>query len=522
MRNGTQSAGILPQYDDFEGFRRSSRGIVTTPIVSRKAQMRLLTAALMTETNSFSPFATGWHAFSQQGIQRGRDGLQAGSATAGVLKVLDIAQANGDEAFASVAAFAQPAGLTLASVYESLRDEIVRDAVEQGPFDGVLLMLHGAMMADGYDDCEGDLLRRLRETLGQDVFIGAVLDPHCHMTHDMAAYSDALVLMREYPHTDGAERAEDLYALCARKLRGEINPVSAIMDCRLVGTWPTTEQPMRSFVDRTAGRVGIDGVLAINIVHGFPWGDTRDSGACVHVVADSDAALAERIAREVAAEFWELREQTQLATLTVDAGLARISESEGLTVLADMADNAGGGAPSDNTHVLERVLALGIHDIALGLFWDPVAVMLCAEAGVGAKLPVRIGGKAGVTSGTPVDVTVTVRGVADHHSQRGYDGASRELGRSVWLEAQNGVHLVLTTQRTQTFGPDAFSGLGLALEGLRAVVVKSTQHFQYGFAPIASEIVRLAGPGALTTDFGSIPYKQRPLDYWPRVPRTTL
>lgn len=484
--------------------------------------MKLLTAALMTETNSFSPFATGWRAFSQQGIQRGRDGLRPGSATAGVLTVQALAQANGDEAFASVAAFAQPAGLTLASVYESLRDEILRDAIEQGPFDGVLLMLHGAMIAEGYDDCEGDLLQRLRAELGPDAFIGAVLDPHCHMTTAMATHADALILMREYPHTDGAERTEDLYALCARKVRGEIRPVSAIVDCRLVGTWPTNEQPMRGFVDRTAARVGSDGVLAINVVHGFPWGDTRDSGARIHVIADADAELAERIANEVAREFWGLREQTQLDTLTVDSGLARIDACDGLTVLADMADNAGGGAPSDNTHVLERVLALGVHDIALGLYWDPVAVMLCAEAGVGARLPVRIGGKAGLTSGAPVDIWVTVRGVAEAHAQRGYDGARRDLGASVWLEAERGVHLVLTTQRTQTFGPDAFTGLGLALDRLRAVVVKSTQHFQYGFAPIAADIVRLSGPGALTTDFANIPYRKRPLDYWPRVSRTTL
>lgn len=484
--------------------------------------MRLLTAALMTETNSFSPFATGWGAFSQQGIQRGRDGLTPGSATAGVLDVLALARAHGDDAYASVAAFAQPAGLTLSSVYESLRDEILRDAQEQGPFDGVLLMLHGAMMAEGHDDCEGDLLQRLRTLLGPEVFIGAVLDPHCHMSQTMATCADALILMREYPHTDGSERMADLYALCARKVRGEISPVSAIVDCGLVGTWPTTEQPMRGFVDRTAARVGSDGVLAINIVHGFPWGDTHDSGARIHVVADADHAVAERIAREVAQEFWDLREHTCLDTLPVDAGLARIDATPGLTVLADMADNAGGGAPSDNTHVLERVLALDIHDIALGLYWDPVAVMLCAEAGVGARLPVRIGGKAGPTSGAPVDLLVTVRGVRDDHAQRGYDGALRSVGRSVWLEADHGVHLVLTTQRTQTFGPDAFTGLGLALDDLRAVVVKSTQHFQYGFAPIAAEIVRLSGPGALTTDFGNIPYRKRNLDYWPRVPRTRL
>jgi len=484
--------------------------------------MKFLTAALVTETNSFSPFATGWAAFAEQGIQRGREGLRPGTASAGVLSVMALAQADGHEVFASVAAFAQPAGHTLTAVYEALRDEILHDAATEGPFDGVLLMLHGAMIAEGYDDCEGDLLSRLRELLGPQVFIGAMLDPHCHMTERMAEAADAVVLMREYPHTDGLERTQDLYQLCLRRCRGEIRPVSALVDCRLVGTWPTNEPPMRGFVDRTAARVGSDGVLAVNIVHGFPWGDTPDSGARIHVVADGDRALAQRVAEEVASEFWGLRERTRLQAVPIDEGLARIAATEGLTVLADMADNAGGGAPSDSTFVLQRVLALGLRNVALGLYWDPVAVALCAEAGIGARLPVRIGGKSGPASGDPVDLEVVVRGYREAHGQRGYDGAQRALGPSVWLETEGGVHLVLTSKRTQTFGPDAFTGLGLALEGLDAVVVKSTQHFQYGFAPIAAEIVRLSGPGALTTDFGAIPYRRRPLDYWPRLPREAL
>lgn len=483
--------------------------------------MRFLIAALMTETNSFSPFLTDWQAFSEHGIQRGRDGLRPGAATAGVIALSQMARHDGHEVFASVAAFAQPAGPTLTATYERLRDEILEDAVQQGPFDGVCLMLHGAMIAEGYADCEGDLLARLRALLGPDVFIGAVLDPHCHMTALMTQAADVLILMREYPHVDGLERAGDLYRLCLRVLNGEVRPVSAIRDCRMVGTWPTTDQPMKDFVARVAALNDQQGVLVVNVVHGFPWGDTPDSGARIHVVADADPALAQRVANEVAEQFWALREATRLEAVSIDEGLAQIAATEGLVVLADMADNAGGGAPSDSTYVLERVLALGITDIALGLYWDPESVRSCAAAGVGARLSVAVGGKAGVFSGRPVELTVLVRGYQQEFTHRSYDGALRSLGPSVWLEA-NGVHLILTTRRSQTFGPDAFTQLGLDLGQLRAVVVKSTQHFQYGFTPIAAAIVRLLGPGALTTDFASIPYRQRSLEYWPRVSRETL
>lgn len=485
------------------------------------AKMRILTAALLTETNSFSPFATGLSAFEEQGIRYRGDPLQPTGVAAAQYHLAGLAEADGHETVASLSAFAQPAGPTLAATYATLRDAILRDARECGPFDAALLMLHGAMIAQDCDDCEGDLLERLRGELGPDAFIGAVLDPHCHLTDRMTQAADAIILMREYPHIDGQARMDDLYRLCLDTKAGRVRPVSAVRDCRMVGTWPTTDQPMRAFVDQLAARVGSDGICAINIVHGFPWGDTADSGAKVHVIVDGDPDRAGRLADEVAEQFWALRHDTRMHVHGIDEGLDQIGTVAGLTVLADMADNAGGGAPSDSCFVLDHVLRRGLRDIALGLYWDPGAVHMCAQAGIGTTLPLRVGGKTGPASGQPVDLLATVRGYREDHRQRGYDGVERSLGPSVWISA-SGIDLVLTSHRSQTFGPDAFTGLGIDLSTRKAVVVKSTQHFQYGFAAIAGQIIRLSGPGALTTDFGAIPYRHRPLDYWPRVERSML
>jgi microcystin degradation protein MlrC len=85
------------------------------------------------------------------------------------------------------------------------------------PVDAVLLPLHGAMVADGVDagsivdDAEGDVIARVRALVGPDVVIGVHIDLHCHLTQTMLDGSDVIVIYKEYPHTDMADRAHDLY-----------------------------------------------------------------------------------------------------------------------------------------------------------------------------------------------------------------------------------------------------------------------------------------------------------------------
>lgn len=152
----------------------------------------------------------------------------------------------------------------------------------------------------------------------------------------------------------------------------------------------------------------------------------------------------------------------------------------------------------------------------IGAFWDLGAIQICKDAGVGAVIDLRVGGKCGVTSGDPVDLRVTVRAVVENHEQSAL-GAKAPLGTGVWVEADNDLHIVLASVRSQVFGTDAFTGLGLSLDDKKIVVVKSTQHFHAQFAPIAKQVLYVSSPGALTSDFASIPYRVRSLDYWPRV-----
>ena len=128
------------------------------------------------------------------------------------------------------------------AAYETLRDEILGQLRAALPVDAVILGLHGAMVAHGYDDCEGDLLASVRAIVGGNTVIGAELDPHCHMTEAKVANADILVCFKEFPHTDFAARAEELVTLCLATARREIRPVISVHDCRMIASFPTSRQ----------------------------------------------------------------------------------------------------------------------------------------------------------------------------------------------------------------------------------------------------------------------------------------
>jgi microcystin degradation protein MlrC len=159
---------------------------------------------------------------------------------------------------------AQPSGITTRHAYESLRDELLADLKAALPVDVVLLGLHGAMVADGYDDCEGDLLQRVRAMVGPDTIVGAELDPHCHLTTEMVENANVIITFKEYPHTDVLERGLELVDLCATAAQKKIHPVAAMMDTGLILTVHTSRQPARGFVERMQALEGRDGVLSIS------------------------------------------------------------------------------------------------------------------------------------------------------------------------------------------------------------------------------------------------------------------
>lgn len=470
--------------------------------------LRIFTAMLLTETNTFSPIPTGAKAFDRSRSQ---------SDVASMTAWREAAERDGHDVIESIVAIAQPAGPTVRTVYESLRDELLEDLRRALPVDVALLYLHGAMVADGHDDCEGDVLQRARVIVGERAVIGAELDLHSHLTQAMLASANAIIAYKEYPHTDIVDRARDLYRICVDAAEGRSRPVMAAYDCKMVGMFPTTAQPLRALVDEMSARER-DGVLSLSLIHGFPWGDVPEAGVKMLAIADGDSALAARTAEEFGRRFWSMRREALLHAMPLEAALnAALETPGGPVVLADVADNSGGGAPGDSTYLLRALLERGIENAVTGTYYDPIAVDTCFEAGEGATIDLRFGGKLGTASGDPIDAHVEVMRLLEQHQQDYMDDTRPvNLGRSAWIRTR-AIDIVLVSARTQVFAPNAFTGLGISLNDKKLIVVKSSHHFWGKFAPLAKRVIHVSAPGALAVDFAAIGYKKRDLNYWPRT-----
>lgn len=480
--------------------------------------MHLFTATLGTETNTFSSLPTGLRLFEETCLfRRGSYGDKVPMFGAPLDVWRTLAEARGWRVTESLCAFAQPAGKTVKAVYEAFRDEILADLKAALPVDAVLLSLHGAMVADGYDEAEGDLLAHVRRLVGPNILIGAELDLHANVGRDKLENATALVLFKEYPHVDVRDRADDLFHVIAGALDGRTRPVMAAFDCRMVGVYHTTRQPMRGFVDRCSALEGKDGILSVSVVHGFPWADVADMGAKIVVVADGDRAKAAALAERLGREFFALRHETQPAYTTLDQAMARAAthNQPKPLVIADVSDNAGGGAASDSTFILQAMLDKGLTDAGIGMFWDPMAVHLAFEVGIGATLDLRLGGKLGPASGPPLDVRATVTGLKRDASVH-FGGGLAPLGDMAAFDL-GGIAVVANTIRGQCKSLECFTHVGIDPARLKTVVVKSMQHFHAAYGPVASEVLYVAVPGAVAPDFTTMAYRNASRRQWPFV-----
>ena len=478
--------------------------------------MRIFSATIATETNTFSPLPTSMAAY-REGVFLRPGEHPADTAlmcTAPLFVARRRAAADGFTLIEGSCFAASPAGLTNRADYETMRDEILGQVAAALPLDGVLLGLHGAMVAHGYDDVEGDVIERVRALVGPGCVIGVELDPHCHLTRKRVGLSDIIVLYKEFPHTDVVERAEDLLTLLLRTIRREIRPVMSLYDCRQIGSYPTTLPLMRAFVDRTSAMEGHDGVLSISICHCFPYADVPELTGRILVVMDGDKAGADRLATTIGEEFVAMRGRTAPEYLDVAGAIRTALEVNGSpVVIAEPGDNAGGGAPTDNTTVLRALMAHQVEDAAIGPIWDPIAVRLCFDAGLGATFPLRFGGKIGPTSGQPIDADVTVTGLA-RDCQQSFGPTQVKLGDCACVRA-GGVEVVLITNRTQALGLELFRNVGVEPTEKRLLVVKSTNHFHAAFGPIAARVLYVDSDGPLSRDYRKIAYTRVERPIWP-------
>jgi len=480
--------------------------------------LRIFTAALATETNTFSPICIDRRAFEASlyappGMHPETPTLCSAPITVG----RRIAVEKGWDVIEGTATWADPAGLVNRRTYEELRDEILDQLRAAMPVDAVALGLHGAMVADGYEDTEGDFLTRVREIVGPDILVCAELDPHSHLTKKRLTAANFFVYFKEFPHTDFVDRAEDLWRIAIDTLEGRVEPVMSVFDCRMIDVFPTSRDPMRSFVDKIMAMEKSDAdILSISVIHGFMAGDVPEMGTKLLVVTDNKPDKGSAIARDLGLELFSKRGTFIMPQIDEKQAVSEaMAASSGPVVIADLWDNPGGGTAGDATVILQELLDHRATDTAIGTIWDPMAVQICMAAGEGAEIPLRFGAKSAPGTGNPIDGLVKIIRLVPNAEMR-FGESFAPFGDAAHIQL-DGIDIILNSTRAQSFDPSLFSVVGIDPTKKKILVIKSTNHFYASFSKIAAEILYCSAGTPYPNNPASTPYRRARKDLWPMV-----
>jgi microcystin degradation protein MlrC len=485
--------------------------------------MRIAIGGISHETSTFAPtpttlrdFETGLGLFRGQEIVKRFRGTN--NCTGGFVAA---APRHGFELVPLLWTFAYPGGLIGRSDYEALKAEFLDRLGRAGPVAGVLLDQHGAMVADGIDDADGDFIAAVRTAVGPRCPVIATFDLHGNHTQQRLDAATAVVGFDTYPHIDMAERGAEAADLLARTLRGEVQPVMALRELPLfwsaacqVTAHPPIDEAFR-LVHAAERRPDI---LSVTLATGFPWADVPQMGASVIVVADRDPQLARATAAEIADWVWECRDRWHRRPLSVSEALDQGERAGKFPIfLADMADNTGGGAPGDSTEVLRTFVERDCKDALLLYLVDTDVARQVHAAGVGNRIHVELGGKSHPVQGPPVPLDVEVVALSDgrfRYDGPMYAGLTGDLGPSAWLRWR-GVNVVVVSARMQPLDQAFARSLGIDCRAMRTIAVKSAVHFRSGFEQIAGSIHNIDARALHTHDFAQLAYRRRRRPMYP-------
>ena len=487
---------------------------------------RVLIAGFKHETNTFSSLPTTLDSYKARGLYRGEEVRTALAGTnTEIAGFLDACERYGWEPVLGAAGDATPSGRVTREAFDTVTGYIL-DAIEKGgPVNAVLLQLHGAMVAEEHDDGESAVLGLIREKVGPDVPIGVTHDLHANVTDRTGELADVLVSYRTYPHVDQHETATRCADLIARAMSGEIRPrVTVLRGPQLDGVdhgRTTSPGPMREILALADSLTEEHGLLSASVNAGFPWADVDYVGPTVIVVADVGNEGAETAAEALREELWSTREVLTIKPVTAADALAEAQEKGKAGkpyVIADFADNPGGGGYGDSTGLLRAMIESDIENAAFSALYDPESVEACAAAGAGAEIELSLGGKVDPSLGAPVEARGTVVGL--------YDGKFKLEGPMATGVAINigpgavfrtgGVDVVLASNRAQNYDQQFFKAFGIDPVERAILAVKSAQHFRADYAPIACEIAVVDEGGGITShNFKSLDYKHIRRPIWP-------
>ena len=407
-------------------------------------------------------------------------------------------------------ASAVPSGMVSKDAYSTLSNRLIHVLRRIAP-DIILLDLHGAMVVEGVDDVESDLLVRLRGRFGR-IPIGAVLDYHANISAAFVDLVDFVSVYKTYPHTDLHDRGVEVAALTYKAATSTVRPIREIVKPPLMiapQAQFTAMQPMSKLMSRAAEMEQLPGVLNVSIAAGFPYADVPHAGLSVIVTTNNNREQAQWLASKLAQQAWSMRTEFLAPALSaLNAVKQALRSKKAPVVLVDSADNIGGGAPGDGTVLLEELLRVNASGAVVSIA-DPQALVEITRAGVGATVHVRIGGKTDAYHGKPVEVSGTVLRIAcgDFSYHGSYMTARRvNAGMAAVLKCGE-VTIVVRERKVMPFDSEELRVLGIEPAHCRIIVVKSAIAWRAAYGSIAQEVIEAGTPGICSANLSSLPFK---------------
>jgi microcystin degradation protein MlrC len=481
---------------------------------------RIAVGGFLHETNTFAPTKAAYADFVHGGgwpsMTQGADLLKAmRNINVALAGFIEDAAARGWDMVPTIFAAASPCAHVTKDAYERIARVIVDGIANAGAIDAVYLDLHGAMVSEHFDDGEGEVLRRVRQVIGDKLPLVASLDLHANVTPEMVHHADALIAYRTYPHVDMADTGRAAARHLARLLTSGKPLAKAFRQLPFLIpiNWQcTNDQPAKGIYERLA-TLETEAVPALSFCPGFPAADFFHCGPSVFAYgqtqADAQAAV-DRLAALVESHESDFDGRIYSPDDGVRLAMELSKTARKPVVIADTQDNPGAGGDSDTTGMLRALVRNKATRAAIGVICDPVSAKAAHAAGVGAALRLALGGKSGIEGDAPFEATFLVEQLSGGKFVAPgpyFGGRDMEMGPSAALRIE-GVRVVVSSHKAQLADQAMFRYVGIEPTEQAILVNKSSVHFRADFEPIAEKLLICAAPGAMPADTASLPWKK--------------
>ncbi|HZX07809.1 M81 family metallopeptidase [Kribbella sp.] len=491
--------------------------------------IRLAVTGLLHEANTFSSQLADLTAYLDGGVHAGADLIEhyrdSQAVPGGFLEPADPDV----ELLPLPVAYVTPRGPVSAEAFDVLVGRICDELAAAGPVDGVLLVLHGAAVAEGRPAADAEIAERVREVVGPEAVIGTTLDMHANVDQRLVDAVDVMTAYQTNPHVDAREKAVKCRRLVLDVIRSGRRPALVVEQLPLVVTivrQDTGEHPMAGLLAKARELETEADLLDLSLLEGFPYADTPQMGMSV-IAMHADRDRAANAARRLAEVVWSERKALQGNGIGVAEAMTVIAEHHGdrpLLVL-DVGDNIGAGGPGDSTIMLAEALRRRVAGAGTTLD-DPDAVRRLADVEPGDRVDVLAGGRSAEQDGMPVRLTGVLVGRhrGTYEEEQVAHGGFRffDAGEMLGIRTDEGVLVVLTSKVIQPVSPAQYRAVGIDPDRLRAHIAKGVNGPRAGYARIcAPEVVVVDSPGVTRNSVTELTYRHRRIPMYPYESSTT-